>query len=178
MPLIARQHLLGKDPYTPSEEWPEHVGVQWGGGGLVIRKDGSSYGTAFFEVFPHDNAGGFIRGEGETIAQAETVALAKYQRQFACQHIWGRRGYSNGGGRCVKCKAFQGNVFKPIVTLGAWRKPLTPIEDWLVTDSDPPESTAYRHKLGLRKKLYGVGPRGLETGMGALIERLTPIAKD
>lgn len=124
MPRIARQHradhpLGPKDPYSPGCDWRDDTTVQWGARGVVLGK--APYQTAFFEAFPA--AGGFIRGEGATIAEAEANAFAQWRREQACRHAWGRRGYTNGGAKCRHCGAFRGRVFRPIPKLGAWRRP-------------------------------------------------------
>src|SRR3546814_13802538 len=105
----------GRGGYTPSCEWPEACGVQWGDSGVVIQIDGC-YRTAFFEAFPGDYAGGFIRGEGATIEDAEQVAFKQWSLDKNCEHAWSRKSYTNGGGICRKCTSFT-TIFKPIVTL-------------------------------------------------------------
>lgn len=122
MPIVASQHEWKDKDHVLLEGWPEDCTVQWGGGGVVLSsKPGGNYRTAFFEAFPKD--GGFIRGEGETIGDAEKSALEQYRASAACDHLWGRQGYTNGGAICRRCKAFK-SVFKPIVTLGSFREPL------------------------------------------------------
>ena len=163
--IIADHHKPGNwrydaaDPYHPSCPWPEQCYVQWGGGGLVLRKDGGHYSTAFFEAFPGDNAGGFIRGEGVTVADAEASAFAQYQRHVGCAHRWCRKGYDNGGGFCAHCGAFK-TVFRPIYKMGAWKKPISAWQDgWLEMmtgdGADAKGRKLVRH-TELRKKLFGV----------------------
>lgn len=152
--------------YTPTCAWPEDCTVQWGHGIIPA--------VPFFEAFP---PGTFIRGEGADIAQAEQSAFAQYQRDLACDHQWGRqhpgpRGtlYTNGAGWCRKCGAFRGKMFKPIVELGGWRKPLSRSEFWVIEEEPDPEFDAYfdrkfpadaeasrRYKrvLQMRFKLFG-----------------------
>lgn len=43
---------------------------------------GESRRTAFVEFFPA--AGGFLRGEGATVAEAEQACWASYQRLLCC----------------------------------------------------------------------------------------------
>jgi hypothetical protein len=161
MVRIADHHKPGAwrhDPsFEPSCAWPEECYVQWGGGGLVLRKDGSSYRTAFFEAFPGDNAGGFIRGEGPTIAEAEAAAFAKWSRQVLCEHRWCRKGYENGGAICARCGAFK-TVFKPIYRLGEWQRPITGAQASLIEDFPGYDEDSRRHfrKLELRKNAFGV----------------------
>jgi hypothetical protein len=119
---IADHHL--KDEWRPLLAWPEDCYVQWGGSGLVLgREPGESYGTAFFEAFPKGDSGGFVRGEGPTIEEAEADAHGKWTRASACDHRFSRKGYTNGGAICRKCGHFA-TVFKPIVKLGSWAKPI------------------------------------------------------
>lgn len=123
MPLVRNAHHRPGTPsgdYRPASPWPENCTVQWGDHGLVLGTAGS-YATAFFEAFPRDSAGGFIRGEGATIAAAEADAFQRWQRESSCEHRWGRSpaagkaAYTNGGTFCRNCKAFTTGVMKPIV---------------------------------------------------------------
>lgn len=96
--------------------WPADVGVQGGEHGVVLHRDSSkNYGTAFVEVFPPQPEGGFIRGEGATLAEAESAAWSQYIREMACSrgegHVFERRGYTNGAGFCTKCNGFRSGVF-------------------------------------------------------------------
>lgn len=115
--------MLRPDPdYSPVCAWPDDCTVQWGHGIVPA--------VPFFEAFP---PGTFIRGEGATIAEAEEHAFAQYQRDLACEHVWGRwhprRGtYLNGAAWCRKCDAFRGSFFPAIKPSGWWRKPLTRME--------------------------------------------------
>lgn len=131
--------LLRPDPdYTPVCAWPDNCMVQWGHGIVPA--------VTFFEAFP---PGTFIRGEGETIAEAEQKAFAQYEREFDCQHVWGRhhhrRGtYLNGAGWCRKCGAFRGRMFREVVVLGHWRKPLRRWErDHLESEENDHELNAH-----------------------------------
>lgn len=111
--------LLRPSPeFTPGCAWPDDCTVQWGHGIVPA--------VPFFEAFP---PGTFIRGEGETIAEAEEKAFAKYLRDLACDHVWGRQRpggslYTNGAGWCRKCGGFRGKMFPPLKPSGWWRKPL------------------------------------------------------
>lgn len=168
--------LLHSNPdYTPTCAWPENCTVQWGHG-LVPA-------VPFFEAFP---PGTFIRGEGETIAAAEGQAFEKYQRDLACDHIWGRhrRGhstYTNGAAFCRKCGGFRGRMFREVVVLGSHRKPLGSWErDWLddlETDhemnarmdrkypADAPGRRRSARLLRLRFNLYGAVPPAIDGGI-------------
>jgi hypothetical protein len=158
--------MLRPDPeYTPACAWPDDCMVQWGHGIIPA--------VPFFEAFP---PGTFIRGEGETIAEAERKAFAQYQSEALCNHVWGRhherRGtYINGAAWCRKCGAFRGKMFREVVILGHWRKPLRASElDWLTsleTDDElnahmdlkyPRDAARRRHNqrvLRLRLNLFG-----------------------
>lgn len=85
------------------------VPVQGGGSGIVIRRDGSTYVTAFVECSP---PGSFIRGEGETVEEADRACWSKLRAYIGCEtHEWEARGYRNGGGFCKNCGQFGGGVF-------------------------------------------------------------------
>lgn len=134
--------------------------VQWGARGVVLsRQPEKSYGTAFFEAFP--KGGGFVRGEGKTIVEAEHAALAQFRRESVCTHRWGRGYYTNGGAVCRNCGAFQ-TVFKPIVKLGAWRDPLCAIQliSAMMGDlrpcNDDRERNPYRRRQELRLRRVGI----------------------
>lgn len=158
---IAEHHRPGhwqygvEPPYQATKPWPEKCCVQWGGRGVVISKSGN-YQTAFFEAFPGNNAGGFIRGEGAAVEEAEAAAFAKYERQVGCVHRWGRGKYLNGGAHCYRCKAFK-TVFQPVHVLGEWRKPINKMENEML-DMPPMDQRGveYRRKLRIRKRLFGV----------------------
>jgi hypothetical protein len=151
--------------YTPVCSWPDDCMVQWGHGLIPA--------VPFFEAFP---PGTFIRGEGETIEQAERKAFAQYESEFLCAHVWSRhherRGtYLNGAGWCRKCGAFRGRMFSEVVVLGHMRKPLNKSERWLLSsieedaemndhmDRKYPEQRANRRRtarvLRLRLNLFG-----------------------
>lgn len=157
--------------YTPVCAWPDDCMVQWGHGIIPANP--------FFEAFP---PGTFIRGDGETIEDAERKAFAKYERQIGCDHIWGRhhptRGtYTNGLGWCRRCGRSEGRRFPPIVTLGHMRKPLSAWEvDWVDEPLEPDiaerleaqrpgylQDRARSMKLlGLRRHLFGLAADGRE----------------
>lgn len=158
--------ILGRTPeYQPKCPWPENCMVQWGHG-LVPA-------VPFFEAFP---VGTFIRGEGETIEDAERSAFAQYQRDVSCRHLWGRHRpghgtYLNGAAFCRKCGGFRSRMFPEIRSLGWWRRPLTRMEFWhLQSLDDDPGLTAVMDRkypadrerrrrtariLRLRHKIFG-----------------------
>lgn len=170
MPHIAAHHkpghpLQSDGGYVLTQDWPDDCYVQWGSSGVVVSKTGG-YQTAFFEAFPEDNAGGFLRGEGKTIEEAELAAFKRWQREKACDHEWGRAGYANGGGKCRKCKAFD-TKFAPIVELGAWKAPLSSTELIMIRDGllrptlwysreDEAQSRRTRRRIKLRAKMFAL----------------------
>lgn len=87
----------------------------------------------FFEAFPR---GGFVRGEGSDVAEAERKAYDEYRRDMACDHVWGRHrpgtttAYLNGGAFCRRCGGFRSNMFPEIRPFGWWRSPLSATELW------------------------------------------------
>lgn len=121
MPRIASHHLpggwrsAGANAYTPVCTWPDDCLVQWGARGLVFGKTGART-TAFFEAFPTEQDT-FIRGEGETLAQAESDAYAKFERQRNCAaHDFERGSHRNGAGTCRHCGLFKPDAFEPLET--------------------------------------------------------------
>jgi hypothetical protein len=151
---IASHHAWKDSDYSPRHNWPGDTLVQWGGNGVVLGQ--KSYTTAFFEAFPDEGttAGGFIRGEGKTIAEAEDDAFARFAKEASCRHLWGREHYTNGGQLCRHCRAFRCREVKPLVKLGEWRKPV----EWYETDFMDGNSK-YSRQLRLRASVFGVKER-------------------
>ncbi len=157
MPIIASHHK--DDPYKLTCDWPDDCHVQWGGRGIVIGREGT---TAFFEAFPGSGsgAGGFLRGEGKTIEEAELAAFDRFYKETHCDHHWGREDYTNGGMLCRFCRAFKTGLVPPLVTLGTWCSPIKRYETTFIGmfgayESDQKLSKAGR-RLELRKKYFGV----------------------
>lgn len=97
-------------PFESIHPWPGAELLQAGGKGLVLSSEGN-YTTAFFEAFIDDT---FIRGEGQTLAEAETNAWNKYQAYNKCpKHEWEPRNYTNGVGFCKNCNKFKSKAFTP-----------------------------------------------------------------
>lgn len=132
-------HWRGES-YTCAYDWAEDCFCQFGSGGIVFDslEDAFSspadtvatvlnpehatppsafYVTAFFEAFP-TTPKTFIRGEGETVLEAETAAWNKLQAYLICSgpngHEFEARGYENGGGFCKHCNMFSSDVIPPI----------------------------------------------------------------
>lgn len=98
--------------YECHHPWPDNCSVQGGSSGVVFSKNGN-YRTAFFEAFPKEPAT-FIRGEGQTIEEAEKNAWEKYSRILDCPgHEFERRGYKSGVGYCKHCDYQKEAVFPP-----------------------------------------------------------------
>ncbi len=110
-PIADEQPRLIKNTTEPIRHpWPADCLVQGGDRG-VVNDGGQWYRTAFVEAFP----GTFLRGEGQTIAEAEDKCWALYQRMATCEHgDFDRRGYTNGGGFCGRCGTFFSNIFRPL----------------------------------------------------------------
>lgn len=100
------------DPYECVQPWDDDIFVQCGGSGVVFKKDGGSYKTAFFEAFPKTPSC-FIRGEGDTIEEAEKAAWDKYQKILTCEHEMERRNRTDGYGYCKHC-SYSSMVFTPL----------------------------------------------------------------
>lgn len=112
---ISNGMSLTYTEYAQQYDWGESF-IQGGSKGIVFRskKDGGSYTTAFFEAFPKEPKT-FIRGEGETIEEAETDCWKKYQKILSCpEHEFERRGYVSGAGFCIHCNMFKSNCFDPL----------------------------------------------------------------
>lgn len=84
-----------------------------------------NYLTAFFEVFTKVPKS-FIRGEAETIKEAEKVAFEKLQKILNCpNHEFERGGYDNGAAICKHCRMFKGDAFEPLTRCYWCGKPTT-----------------------------------------------------
>ncbi|HLS01487.1 MAG TPA: hypothetical protein VK054_05825, partial [Beutenbergiaceae bacterium] len=97
--------------YQVRRPWPEGAHLSGGSSGLVLsRLPGvESYTTAFFEYSGEET---FIRGEGDTIREAEDAAWQQRQAQVTCpQHEYETRGYRSGAGFCQHCNRFESGVF-------------------------------------------------------------------
>lgn len=124
--------------YDSPHAWPTGTFLQAGDSGIVFTKGTlneafadpdkgaqivsaalggpqpkSSYRTAFFEAFPND-PDTFIRGEGQTIAEADLNAYTQFLKFKACkEHNYEKRGYKNGAGFCKHCGMFKSEAFTP-----------------------------------------------------------------
>lgn len=89
--------------YACKQPWPDDCFVQSGGFGVVLRSQakGGVYRTAFFEAFPKEPKC-FIRGEGDSVEDAEAQAYRKLQKHLACAHEFERLN-DKGRGKCIHC---------------------------------------------------------------------------
>lgn len=101
--------------YDMAHPWPAETAVSAGRGLVFVRGTKDSYTTLFMEVYPPGAS--FIRGEGETPAECENAAWAKYQAALHCPaaedgaHAWEPRDYVNGAGFCHHCNTFRARCF-------------------------------------------------------------------
>lgn len=126
----ARKVLSGEwHPPTPRKikntqieaqhPWPEDVYVQGGAQGVVFQPGKNSYRTGFVEAFPR-NPNSFLRGEGETIEEAEGDCWRQFEVWRDCDGSgqghgpYERGGYTNGAGFCTKCGIWLNNVLPPV----------------------------------------------------------------
>lgn len=119
MTKLAR-NSFGED-YKCKYKWDD-CSVQCGDDGLVLD-DNEDYFTAFFEAFPK-NPKTFIRGEGNTIEEAEEKAWEQLQKYKNCKnHEFERNGYTNGSGFCKHCGLFKSHAFEPSTNCNICGKP-------------------------------------------------------
>lgn len=118
-PTIGLRSLTFGNPryYVAQYDWAD-IGIQGGERGLVLGSRGARR-TAFFEAFPTiGSVKTFIRGEGESIKDAETAAWDKYIKQTECDnHEWSRmhknHERTDGYATCIKC-GLSGKVLEPL----------------------------------------------------------------
>lgn len=96
--------------YTCLKEWPNDISLQCGDKGIVLKKKGGGYATAFFEVLTKDD---FIRGEGEDLIKAEEKAFEKLMKIKNChEHKYERKGDSVDA-ECYLCNHKEKKYFPP-----------------------------------------------------------------
>lgn len=107
--LVSGQHRLAGLIRNTSEPircaWPEGTFIQGGARGIVLSGKNGAYRTAFAEVVIADT---FLRGEGQTIEDAERDCWEQYQRISSCPAYpdhgpWDRGNYRNGAAFCLGC---------------------------------------------------------------------------
>jgi hypothetical protein len=114
MPLIENRRIISMSsgPDISSKyDWGE-ASLQGGGRGIVLSKKGN-YRTAFVEAFPTiDGYSTFIRGQGETVSDAEDSCWKKYTKMIECEgHDWERE-RTDGYAKCNNC-GMKATVLKP-----------------------------------------------------------------
>jgi len=133
MPRIPNR--LQDHKRQPKLAWPSDCMVQWGETGMVFGADsmdkafgadtlegtlvemkkGFLYTTAFFEAFPKEPLDTFIRGEGESLDEAEQKCWEEYEKQLNCpNHEYERGKYRGGHGKCKHCDHFKSDVFESL----------------------------------------------------------------
>lgn len=103
--------------YTPKCAWGEDVQIQWGDHGITIHRQEKTITLvhAFFEAFPQ-SPDTFLRGEGESLEEAEKKCFAWYTKMINCgDHDWDRRDRTDGYAYCKKCK-IEATVLDPLTT--------------------------------------------------------------
>lgn len=96
-------------------DWPESCVLQGNETGIVIStKNNSRRKTAFFEAFPKKPNDCFIRGEGNTLQEAEMAAFDKFKTYVACpEHVYERLS-DKGRGKCASCSMIKLNALPSI----------------------------------------------------------------
>lgn len=92
--------------YLPHCAWGDDVRVQWGYCGVSINRKEQTVTPvkSFFEAFPPAPNNTFLRGEGDSVHDAEDRAFTQYEKMMACpQHEWDRRGRTDGYAYCKLC---------------------------------------------------------------------------
>lgn len=114
--------------YVCQKEWSDESIIHCGSTGVVLKgKD--SYRTAFFELSHHDN---FIRGEGDTIEDAEISAWEKIEKMITCsEHDFVSKKNNSRDVVCKCCTYEIKNYFPPENTCSVCGKPhvLSKIDD-------------------------------------------------
>lgn len=176
---FERRRTVDHGRHALTRPWPEHWLVQGSGGGLVVRRDRSTYRTAFFEVFP-DEPSTFVRGEGATLTEAEDAAWEQVQRIVTCpQHEFETRGYTNGAGLCRHCDLFASGVFDvadvgvPCVVCGERTNYSQVAGSWYCRRHAP----SREQRVRLRAQAAAASPDGA-SGDHPLAEMLDELAAD
>lgn len=104
---------LSGDLYFCKQQWPEGIHVQHGSRGVVFSKNGN-YSTAFFEVFPSTSiTSSYIRGEAETVLNAEKDAFNKYIKMRDCPSHEYERFKNTEKGICIHCSSHKDDLYPP-----------------------------------------------------------------
>lgn len=92
-----------KNKYECKKDWPEDCFVQGDVDGLVLGEKEGVRKTAFFEAFPAAPNSTFIRGEGNSLENAEDDAFKKLSGFLACPEHEFERKDDTGRGKCTQC---------------------------------------------------------------------------
>lgn len=169
--------------------WPDDCFIQGGGHGVVGVQSPEPgqpnvYRTAFVEVFPP--GGGFVRGEGATVTEAEEKCWEKYQTFLTCPGPTGQHDYQpgylsksndwipyrNGAGFCRHCHAFSSGKFTAAQLEQYCAVCRTPTKWWWHTPAGRPTLfLCEEHMLPEGTRLYG---EGLDQVVDSHIATLTP----
>ncbi|WP_156251007.1 hypothetical protein [Pseudactinotalea terrae] len=170
---FEQRRTIDHGRYALAHPWPAGWHVQGGASGLVIRRSGGTYTTAFVEVAPTDPQT-FIRGEGATLVEAEQAAWEQAQRTLACPgHEFETRGYTNGAGFCRHCNMFASGAFdvavvgNPCVTCGARTNWTRVAGAWYCQDHAP--DRAERARLRAEAPDDGAGDSPLRELLEAML---------
>jgi hypothetical protein len=118
------------NPYVCKQPWLDEIFVQCGDSGIVLNSKSpeNSYTTAFFEAFPK-NPSCFLRGEGNTIEEAENQCWEKYQKVMVCNHEMERRDRTDGYAYCKHC-SYSSTVFEPLTKCCKCKIPTAHSQDY------------------------------------------------
>lgn len=97
--------------YHCLKDWPEDTYTQCGDKGVVLGN--KPYRTAFFEAFPKEPKT-FIRGEGQTVEEAEEKAWNKYQSIINCEKHYFNRVGNTETAVCHLCNLKLTQYYPPI----------------------------------------------------------------
>lgn len=111
---ISKDGMSGKE-YKCAHPWPNNCSIQHGEKGMVFKKAGGGYVTPFFEAFPDKTVtASYIRGEGETILEAENDAFSKFSAMVDCKQHEYERFRDSERGKCIHCNSAKDLVFPPM----------------------------------------------------------------
>lgn len=111
-PVLESPRVIKRNGYEVHHDWPIATLLSAGGAGIVLTANGAR-GTAFFEATVISPST-FIRGEGDTMREAENAAWSQYQGYIQCPgHEFEARNYRNGAGFCRRCNMFKSKAFTP-----------------------------------------------------------------
>ncbi len=122
----CQPNQLENGNYVPKYAWKENDYVQWGEHGILINRSEKkiNHVNAFFEAFPQEPNDAFLRGEGNTLEEAEQQCFQEYEKILACPgHEYERRGQTDGYGYCKHCPMSKSDVFEPLTKCDVCHEP-------------------------------------------------------